>query len=253
MPGVLPATEPAYASRGRADSNQPLMVSEESSSNRVEIVLNCAKAALEQGRAVSLLRSAKRGVRRRAGDAILPRVMQSCVSAARRRSPSSAGHVLRRVRVSPRPVPASPDLQGTERLRRARLRSTARRRRGSVEADRAFGRAVRRGGILQSRHPGQGFAHSSRRRLCAEERHADRPVPVVFACRGRGSARKTQAPTLGLGAERHEEAWGLDQALSPLLRDGSRPFEPDHPPPRQGSACSRGGLRLSQACNRHFG
>jgi hypothetical protein len=42
MPGVSPATGSAYASRGRAESNQTLMVSEEFAPNRVEIVLNCA-------------------------------------------------------------------------------------------------------------------------------------------------------------------------------------------------------------------
>lgn len=49
MQGVWPATESAYASRGRADSNQALMVSEEFTTNRVEIVLNCADATPERG------------------------------------------------------------------------------------------------------------------------------------------------------------------------------------------------------------
>jgi hypothetical protein len=53
MPGVSPATASAYASRGRAESNQALMVSEDFATNRVEIVLNCANAVREPGRAAS--------------------------------------------------------------------------------------------------------------------------------------------------------------------------------------------------------
>ena len=77
-----------------------------------------------------------------------------------------------------------------------RVRSAARRRGGPVQADRQIGCAVRGGGVVQSRHARARPRDPRRRRLPRHKRHADRPVPLVAACRGRGIAGEAEEKAL---------------------------------------------------------
>ncbi len=80
-----------------------------------------------------------------------------------------------------------------ERLRRRGLRSAARRRGGSGASDRALVGAAGGRRLVQPGDAGARSAHPARRRLPSGARHADRPVPVVAACRGGGTVGEAAA------------------------------------------------------------